>query len=358
MKKIHLFLFFITLTILSSCVERNIIDEIQLVRSASFDYTSDKKIEGTASITVHKFQGDIESTTISATASSTKDVGLLLNTESPKPIHTGKLNTLLLSEELAKEEKVLEVLDTFTRDPSVGRRIYPAITSGKAKDLYHVKKTLEKDIALDIQEMIEQNIDRQNIPESNFHLYLKQTFQIGQTPYLPYLTELKDLVKIDGVALLKDDRFVHKINLEESFLLKLLVEKFSKGTYRLTLEGDDNAVIRNIRSKSKFKIEKQTNSPNILITINLKGTINEYTGLKLTEEKNAEIGNIMEKALKKDIKKLIKTFQEKEVDPIGIGARVKAANTNFNEEEWNEYYKQANVEVEANVNIVGSGISQ
>ncbi len=348
----------VTILFLTSCVTKSIVDEIQLVRSVSFDYHSENRIEGTAIISVHKWREEIESQTISATAVSSKDIGFLLNTKSAKPIHTGKLSTVLFSDELAKKVDLMEVIDTFTRDPAIGRRIYLAITEGPAKEMFKVKKTLEKDITLDIQKMIDQNVRRQNIPKTNLHLFLKQLYQVGQTPYLPYLRKAENLVQVDGVALLKDDRFVHKINLEEAFILKLLVESFSDGVFEFSLPDHEHAVVRNIDSYSKYHIEKNTNTPNISVTIFLKGTINEYTGVKITNDKIREINRTLTKLLANDAEKLIRVFQEKGIDPVGFGSRVKSVNRHFDLEEWNDYYKNADIQVKAKVIITGHGISK
>ncbi len=346
------------LLLLSGCVTKQIVDEIQLASSVGFDYVDDNMIRGTANVTVHKWKEEVEMETIFAVSTTTKDVGFLLNTKSSKPLHLGKLSSILISEELARKMDIMEIIDTFTRNPAVGRRLFLAITSGPAYEMYNVEKLLERNISMDIRELIRNNIDKQNIPKTNFHVFLKQVYEIGQTPYLPYISKVEDLVQITGIALLRQGSFVHKLDLDEAFTLKLLAEKFSNGFLDIVLPSGEKAVLRNIESKTKYKIEKNTNRPHITIDVLFKGTVNEYTGDIIDENVMSEINRTVTKKIETDIQNLLHLLQKLELDPIGIGRRVKAVNYNFDIEEWNEHYKNMKFDVNVKTIIAGHGISK
>lgn len=356
MKKIYIIFF--SLFFLTSCVSKKIVDEIQLVSSLSFDYKEENLIEGTANISVHKWNKEIETETISATSETTKDIGFLLNTKSAKPIHTGKLSSILFNEKLASEKGLLEVIDTFVRNPTIGRRLFLAITSGHAREMYEVEKALEKDISYDIRELIQQNIDQQNIPKTNLHVFLKQVHQIGQSPYLPYVSEVENLVQVTGVALFERDRFVHKITLDEAFILKLLVEKFSNGVYEVNLPNGENATIRNIESKTKYDIDKNTNEPNISITVEIKGIINEYTGETINDQIIKKINVAVSKGIEQDAQKFLTLMQQLKIDPVGIGFRVKSRNRHFDYNEWKKHYETMPFDIKVKTTITGHGISK
>lgn len=347
------------LLLLSGCVQTLILDELQLVHSIGYDYVSDHQVEGTASIPIYKMQEQVSSETISATAATSKDIRLELNSKTSRPLHTGKVSSILFNQELATKMGLMPILDTFARDPTIGMRNYVCLISGSVREILETTSPLEIDIAIYIQQTIEQNIERQNIPKTNFHMFLKQYYEVGQDPYLPHLKKTGNNIEVDGVALLKGDRYVDKLGLEESFLMKMLLEPFSNGTYEISLEKENEfAVLRNIYSQAEYTIEKNTNTPKIDIVIQFKGKVNEYSGERLDEKKLQEIKTTLKKQLERDSKKVLGLFQEKHIDPLGIGSRVKSVNSDFNLQEWEDYYPNANINITADITITESGIRE
>ncbi|NEU30766.1 Ger(x)C family spore germination protein [bacterium LRH843] len=359
MKHIHVIVILILTTpFFSGCVHTNIVDEVQLIHALGFDYVTDNKVKAVASVPVFKSNKQISSEIISATGVASRVIRLQINSKSPKPVHTGKLNVIIFTEMLSDKLGIFDIIDTFSRDPTIGKGIYLAITSKTTDELFSLSNPLERDIAVDIQKTIRQNMESQNIPITNFHRFLRQYYEIGQDPYLPHVRRNGNFVEVDGVALLKGDRFVHKLGLKEAFLMKSLIERIKYGTYEAGIKGENEyAVIRNVKSKSDYSIEKNTNTPKISITINIRGEISEYTGSHLDQEKIREVNRTFKSSMESDTKKMIKLFQEKEIDPIGLGSRVRSSNRQFNLDDWKEYYKDAEVDVNVNVTIVGTGIT-
>ncbi|MCM3761602.1 Ger(x)C family spore germination protein [Alkalihalobacillus oceani] len=345
--------------LLSGCVETLILDELQFIHSVGYDYVDEERVEGTASIPIYKMEEQVGSETISAIASTTRDVRLELNARSSKPLHSGKISSILFSEEMAQKMGIMQILDSFSRDSAIGMRNFICITRDSPKRMLELSSPLEIDIAVYIKELIEQNIDRQNIPTSNFHLFLKQYYEDGQDPFLPYLSLKENTVKIDGVALFQGDRYAGKLNLEEAFMMKILLEPFANGTYEISLpEEGEYAVLQNIHSKAHYHIEPNTNTPEINIVVNFTGKLNEYSGGELDSKTLTEVVETLKKQLEDDIKATLRLFQEKNIDPLGIGSRVKARNYGFKLDEWKAYYPDAEIDVTVNVKIKETGIRQ
>lgn len=355
----QMFLLFGLPLLLTGCVETLILDELQFIHSVGYDYVDEERVEGTASIPIYKMEEQVGSETISAIASTTRDVRLELNARSSKPLHSGKISSILFSEEIAEKMGIMQILDSFSRDSAVGMRNFICITSDSPKKMLELSSPLEIDIADYIKGLIEQNIERQNIPQSNFHLFLKHYYDEGLDPFLPYLSLKGNTIQIDGVSLFQGDRYVGKLNLKEAFMMKILLEPFANGTYEITLsEKDEYAVLRNIHSKAHYHIEPNTNTPEIKIVVNFTGNLNEYSGGELNDEKLSEIVETLKKQLETDIMATINLFQEKNIDPLGIGSRVKARNYSFTLDEWKAYYPDAKVDVTVNVKIKETGIRQ
>ncbi|ERN54853.1 Ger(x)C family spore germination protein [Alkalihalophilus marmarensis] len=349
----------LSILFLNGCVQTMILDEVQLIHSIGYDYYDEDRVEGTVSLPVYNMEGAIESEIISAVASTSRDARLELNAQASRPLHSGKITTILFNEELAEKTGIMPILDTFSRDATIGMRNFVALTAGSTKEILETTYPLEMEVASYIAELIEQNMERQNIPQANFHLFMKYYYEDGRDPFMPYIKQSEEHLQVDGVALFKGDRYVDKLNLTDSFVMKILLEPFANGTYEIELsEKNEFAVLRNIHSRTKFTIEKGTNTPAIDILIKFKGKVNEYSGEQIDDEKLKEITVKVTEKLESDASRLISLFQENNIDPIGMGSRVKGKTYHFNLEEWESYYPNANINVKAEVVITETGVRE
>lgn len=357
MKRMVVFLLLFT-CILFGCVNTSIIDELQLVTSIGMDYFSEEEVEITAGTPIYNKDENVTNSSLSAISGTNRGVRTLLNTRTPAPISIGKILVVLVEEKLTTQFGMASILDSLSRDPSFGTRHKIAIAPSQTKDFYSIEFPYDMDIATYINEEIEHNEKQQKIPRSNAHLFFKQYYQVGQDPFLPYIKMHDDSqVEVAGLALFKGDRFIHKINLDDSYTLKILYERFNNGSYEVALKGKGNyANIRNVESKPSYKIEKNTNRPTIHIHIDLKGALVEYIGKNSADHRLKEIKEALNKKIESDAKRVVSLLQDREIDPLGIGSRVQGLNYQFDVDEWEDYYPEADIKITANVEIVATGV--
>lgn len=345
---------------LTGCSEQRILDEQQLLFAVGYDLVEENLIEGTVLIPIYKTEEEVESVTLSATATTSRDIRSLLEAKSSKPLFVGKIMSVLFDYQLA-EQGILPITDTFLRDPRIGMRIFfVTVDKGTTKELLSVEYDIADDTGTYLKQLIEQNIERQTIPQSNFYTFISDFFQDGKDPLLPNLKLQGKQMTVSGLTLFKDDKAVHKINLRDSFLMKLLLEPAKEGTYELALdkESDEYAVVRNIRSKNSFKVDLSQSLPTIDVTIELNGIINEYSGHTLNEEKIEEIKNLLQNTISNEMNSLISVLQEKNIDPVGFGAKVKAKDPSFDVEEWEEQYPDVPINLHLEVVITETGVEE
>jgi spore germination protein len=347
--------------LLAGCVEPNILDEVQIIHAIGYDYIDENHIEGTISLPVYGSGEEISSEAISAISRTTKDIRLFLDAQSSKPLHTGKVSAVLFDEKLT-ELGLMRIVDTFVRDPRIGMRIQLAVVEDiSAKKLLETTYPLEVDVAMYISDLIEQNIDQQNMPQSNFHVFLSNFYGQGRDPFLPILRQEGNVMKITGLALLKEDRLAGKLELKDCFLLKILLERFGDGSYEVVLNAEDNeyAMLRNIESRTTFDVKKPSSTnPEIRGKVELAGKISEYSGHTLDQEKVKEIHKATQKQLKKDLNRLIDYFQELNVDPAGIGDHVRRHYAGFSDEVWEEMFPEVSVDIDVDITIKETGIEE
>lgn len=353
MKKVFLFLLILS-TFLFGCVQKEILDDVNLESGAAYDYIDGKNILGTALVPVYMPDKAVKNKTFSASSSLSRDFLRDIQRQTPDPIVTGSLEVVLFGEKLAKNG-LTGLIDSLQRDSSIGSSLYFAVADGEAKDL------IEGDYgnrgnAIYISNLIRHNIKTKDLPKTNLQLFLSDFYQTGKTGYLPKLRKIrKTQIEISGISLFRRDKVVDTLSADKMFYFKLLVDKYSEGTLKVRV-GKDIAAIQSIHSKNSMKLIRR--SPDeILVKIKVKAILNEFSGKKTTSKEVAGIEKSLQKEIEKQCVKLSTRFQNENIDPIGYGHFVKSQTRHFNYKKWwNEDYKKLKVKVRAKVKITETGV--
>jgi spore germination protein len=357
MKKIVIVI--ILVSILSGCVEKEILDDISLETARSYDYVDKNTILGTSLI--YSFQPDksIENITLTTKGTTTREVITKLQRQAAEPLSEGSLEVFLFDKKLAMDG-LIDLLDAPIRNPSIGARLYLAVVEGEAKEILEGNFS-NRGNAIYISNLFEHNIERQNLPKTNLQLFFHDYYQLGKTEYMPQIKKVsEESIEITGISLFSSDKIqvVDTLEPEKMFFFKLLVDKFTDGAYTIEV-GKDAAVLRTINSKHKMKITKR-NPYEITIDIKIRGVVEEFTG------KGTISGPVLkryEKALEekttKECEAMIKRFKEKRIDPVGFGFFIKTKTRGFKAlKNWEdtEEYRDLTVKVNTDVQIIESGV--
>ncbi|WP_251009767.1 Ger(x)C family spore germination protein [Bacillus sp. ISL-39] len=352
MNRILVVLSFISL-LLTGCVEKEIIDDVNIEMGVGYDQKENDKIEGTIMVPIFNPDKKIGNFTFSATASSNRDLVQEIQRKSAQPLVTGSLEIAIFGEEIAKKG-IREFIDAFERDPSIGARVYFAVADDKAKEIL-TGTYGNRGNAVHLSQLIKHNTESRNLPITNMHLFLFDLYQEGIDPYLPILKKTEpQVIDIVGIALFKDEKMVSELPSDKMFFLKLLTDKFSEGSYRLEMDGEQVA-IKDLDSKNKLKIRKR--EPYVVdVEIEIKGLIREYTGKIVTPEVIKKIEKEFEDQVNKETTAMIQDFQEKGIDPVGFGQFIKTKTRGFDFKRWEDEYKNLTVNVKTDVIITEVGI--
>lgn len=354
----HLILVVIMLMVTGCGLTANILDDVDLVQGVAYDTEKANQIKGTVMIPVYSEQQTGGFDVHAAIGHTSKYIRSKTSGEASKPVVSGQLRVALYSEELAKKG-ISNIVDTLYRDASIGNTTQLAVVEGKASPFVSEKYNPNTNPAMYISDLLEQNIKNENVPKSNLHVFLYNYFSDGADPYLPLLSRSKSEVKIVGMALFKGDRYIEKIPLSEIFVFKTLAEGFKKGAYEFKLKNKNSyAVVENIASKTHYKFKGNKSKPTLHISVKMDGQIKELTKRQNLQNKKAvrKIQEDMEKSMEKQGQKMIKRFQELEIDPFSIGERYKKFNRYSNQAEWQRVYKDLDVNLDVKVHILQSGV--
>ena len=355
-KNYLLILNFIILLVVTGCSsEQNIIDDIDLVTAVGYDYIDENHVRGTVSIPIFKPDKSITSGTFSNISTLLRENRAKLDSESNKPLLSGRLEIALYNEKLAKHG-IYDYLDYLNRDPSVGSQVFLAVVEGNAKD-YLTKKYETQDTGIYISGILEKNMKRGTIPKTNLHQMLYKYYSKGADLFLPLLVLRDDKVKINGMALFKGDKYVGKISFKELFAFKTLVEDYKFGILPLHVQKS-SADLENIKSKRHYQVDNTGSIPKVNIDIKIEGVIREYKGTKMNHQVIQRLEKQFEERLNNDYQRIISRTQALKVDSLGIGDILNSRIRNFDFKRYKDYYPEMSIEARVNVNITEYGVAQ
>ncbi|MGM0902690.1 MAG: Ger(x)C family spore germination protein [Bacillota bacterium] len=338
--------------LLAGCTQRKVIDEINIATGIGIDKGANQ-LHGSILIPVFKPDKSIENFLFTAKGAIMRDVAAQMQQKASQPILSGSLDVALFEEELARDG-IVQVLDVFLRDPSVGARVHLAVVDGKAKGIFEGDYG-DRGNSEYLKELIEHNMRGGNLPETNLHSFLFDFYQQGKDPYLPYIRkESNDLVNIAGIALFKNEKVVDVLHENNLFYFKLLVDRFTMGQIKVKEEHGE-ATIKSITSDTKLKLTKR-NPYEISFNIHIKGILTEHQGIRLEEGEVKKVEKALEKQINKTCMQLLEQFQKQKVDPIGLGHFVKTKTRNFNFDKWSADYENVTFKVSTNVRIIEVGV--
>ncbi|NGP43931.1 Ger(x)C family spore germination protein [Bacillaceae bacterium SIJ1] len=350
-------LFFILCTFLllqSSCgATPKILDDVQLATVIGLDPAENHDVKMTISFPV--FNPD-ETTTNETFTTQARTLNENLNgagAQSSKVIETGKLDTIVINEELAKQG-ITDYLDFLKRGANTGAKLYIVISESPAQSLLKGEYAAQ-DLGVYLDSMLQQNMNKRMIPEMNLHLYQYALFSTGGDPILPILKQSKDVVEISGIAIMDKDKFVEKIPFEDTFYFNAIYDDVAKGAHRAKDEEGNIAYIRRIDSIRTVNFNKKDHS--LTLSVDMEGEVLEYTGSHFTEERSKEVEENLKNRIEEKGLQMLKRFQELNVDPLGFGDDIQG-RAGFSWQEWQQTYPNLKMNVTANVIIVNKGISE
>lgn len=356
-KVINLIFLFCSSLVLTGCVESRILDELTMVTAMGFDINENgDKIIGTINIPVFQKDEPPRNSIISAQAELQKSILQIMQESSSNQIAMGSLEVLLFGKELTKKMGILDLIDPFTRDPTIGTAMKLAVVDGEVKDLLNGNYGVRGN-AFFISKSIDTAVEHGNLPMTNFHRFLTDFYSHGKSPYVPIIRkESEKELEIIGVGFFRYGKLVHQISMEEAFFFKLLADKYSSGWHDIEIDGH-KAAIQNILSKREFHLTEASPPYEVTVKIDLHGVINEYTGDVVKDKTFKKLEKKFEEEINKRGLELVNKFKELDIDPIGFGRVIKSKNRDFDYDKWrDEYFEDLKVKIDVNVDINEVGI--
>jgi Ger(x)C family germination protein len=285
-----------------------------------------------------------------------------LQTKSNKTIQYGQMRMVLFGSDYAKKG-IGPILGSFSRDSKITSRLQMGVTDKEASEM--LAATIKSHDSLFLMNMIEKNTESGNLPRLNFHTILYSYYGAGRDFFLPYFVTERDLIKLDGIALFKEDKWVATVGIREVFIVKMLTENSRNGSFMIPLRGSDSeqydyVLMRSISSKASYRVISSDSTPAVSISIKIKASVKDIPdSVRLKSRQDLSLlEHKLEEKLRKETEDFISLCHSKKVDPLGFGDLFRSKSRSWNEEQFQAAYSMMKVTIKFDLDIIQTGIGK
>ena len=268
-----------------------------------------------------------------------------LSRESPRQLFFAHNQVIILSEELARERGLEEVLDIFERNPQIRRATWMLVGRGEMAHLLDVPGRIEITPAQRIFGIINERDLTSQYAVQGLGNFIEQMEIEGAQPYTAVVEVVPNLVlpteyghnvaegqpkephhnlKLSGTALFRLDKMVGFLDLKESRGLLWVRGKVNGGVIEVPApDGNGKLVsLEILRSKTELQPEIRDGRIYIAVDVKVESNLGETTGpLELTKPEAIDQLEVLQAgAIMDEIESaLTKAQQEYGVDVFGFG---------------------------------------
>ncbi|MCY6355514.1 Ger(x)C family spore germination protein [Clostridium sp. ZS2-4] len=310
--------------------------------------------------------GTAEAKFITTDAYSMHDGFNEMASKTSRSIHFGHLKLLILSEEvMAYPETLKEIFDYFERHPSVNKTMLVVVAKGRAEDYVKYQPKMEKNIEYYITGLMENSTKNSSIFPMTLNELLILLYQNGNAivPAINY-EKAKDEIAISGVVVIKDYKLEGNLDRMETAALEILRGKIEGGKETVIIDGHPvEFEIGGVDRKIKL-IDENKDKLELKVDVKLEGMLKGYTTGEevFLKSRLEEIQSNFDDVIERQCEKVTRITQEKLlVDPIGFREYIEKFHPSVYKEikdDWEEVYKNANIDVNIQTRIRRIGITK
>ncbi|GGD95285.1 Ger(x)C family spore germination protein [Paenibacillus nasutitermitis] len=354
----------------AGCRDEKIIEQLGFIRTIAFDTGSTNKNgkQLRVTISIPKAEPPKESIVLTSEAATSKEARSTFARENNRQVVSGQLQTVLFGEVLS-QKGLWQHVDTLIRDPAIGNKVSLAVVEGDANQLLQREYAQYPSTGDYIENLIRSAYRTNEIPYSNLYTFTRDYFDKGIDPITPLVRAYKNAIRISGLALFREDRYVGKIESRNSLLFASLIGPVKAGDLSIPVpdgdgEGSDIVFMSFISSKRKVTVNavhpiKSGSDLSVTIKLKIRGSLLEYSGKQNVQDSKVQrkLETQMNAYLEKEALTMIKNMQLLGADSMGIGqyARNKMGYAQWKEVDWHAFYSQTPIKVVVDMKIKDVG---
>lgn len=369
MNRKWLFLIFILFgtTLTSGCWDKKELNDIAIVSAVGIDKSKEGNLMGSFQMinpgnVTGALQGggsgDSPSTTVfTSTGDSVVELDRHASIKVSRFMYLPHANLVVISEELAKEEGIIPILDAFDRSPSFRTTTNLVIARDvMAKDIVETLTVIDKVSAEKVIKTLKSTEELHGESISvNIQDVIKGLVSTGREPVISGITIKKNREKegkientktsivganpeTAGIAIFKNGKLVDWLNGEKAKGALWVLGKIKSTNIYIDWKNKKDAIsYQVVREKTNVKVKMKKGKPTMIINVRAEGDIRESNvPIDLSDPHVLlDIEKKLEKDLKKQMEAVIVQAQKNKADIFGFGERVHQSNP----KEWKRIEK-------------------
>ena len=379
MKYIKIVIILLLTILLSGCNDYRELTDMAIVSSIGIDKNEDEYLV-TVQVLDSKMQsqnnGESITPTIVVYNSNGKTIHNALRNailESPKKLYAGHIETVVVSEKVAKEG-ITDIFDLFLRDAEANKDFKILVTKDNSiSEIMDVLTPLETIPAENISSNIENAMEIEgNITDVSFDLLVSDVLRTGIDAVIPVISiketdtdnekinPEKRLTLKNYIGIFSGNKLLTYLNEEASFGYNIINNNTSSSIIPFKCDSTKYASIEITKNNSKLSFDTDTET--LKIDIKIKGALSELNcnvNIK-NESKIKDLENKLESAVEDIANETINAaIKYNTSDFLGIGAYIFQNNYKYYEKNKNNIsniIKNMNKEVNIDVEFIQKGI--
>lgn len=350
---------------LAGCWDQQPLVDKTIVNGISFDLTDEGKIHATVRDLILKSTGggqfEVVDELVHAERPSLAGLSIDVNSKTAGQVDYSQANILLIGDELAKKG-IQQVLDPFYRGKNSSITSKVVITNGKAEEI--ISSEIKKSpIAFYILKLMESAVSETLIPDENVFTVWTKILSPGKDIIVPYVKLEESKIVIDGVALFNGNKFSGTtLSKEQSSLLLLLLDDLNKTNTMSPILNQDSKeqyisfATRKLKRNMEIKVDEKSGNINAKIDLNIQVEVNTIQQDLRDNLKIKKLNQEISKELTKQAKEVIDLLLKANCDVFGIGMEISNTHPDlWKKMNWDEEYKNVQIEPKVNVKIIKTG---
>lgn len=366
MRKIALVLFLILSLLQTGCWNSREIDELGFVLSIGLDKTDDG-FKVTAQIaspeTYSKKSSGFVSNPFWMVSSDGKTIFEAIRNMasiSSRRIFWSHIKIILIGEELARNN-TLEIFDFFSRNPELRLRTLVAITPGEAGELLKVVPLMEKDPAIYLEKIIQ----NESLTGKSYNIMLKDFLEDYLDPNVGPVTsriiidksKLGPVLKTSGAYVFDSNKKPVSLSEQNTRGLLWIKGKMNDSIMVVNCPYDNMLATLEIKKANpSIKSFLDNEVPHYTISVNVTAILTEQSCLTDFNNINKlnDLQMALEEAIRKDIQSTISIAKELQIDYLGLS---RILHKQHKEEwhqissKWNNLFRDSEIAIVVKVKI-------
>lgn len=359
---------FLFLLLLTGCVmefENETLEELGMARVMGIDYRNEKEIDVTISLPPVSEEKAQKSQKYHTTVELIQQAPRNISAKSDKSIRLSQLRVILFSEEFARKKGIGKVIKSLYRDPQISDNVLIGIVKGSAEDVIKGGYPGSPDVNALINDLLRERKETAFNPFTDLHTFIYRVTDGVSDPLVPYIEQKENSIQITKIALFRGDKMIGSISPRRARMLAALRgrEKIPDLTINLKEEkgghsSSSKIVLNFVGSKLKIKSKNGLKSPAFDIELSFTASVLQYTG-KHNLQNPAELAQVekeINQAIKRDVEGILQECSAKKIDPLRLGAYVRADyRGKWSKEKWRQALQKAVFRANVHTEIYSTG---